>query len=262
MRFSTAETGTRRGSMGQRWLLVGGLIFGLAFALGGSSVASGSSSSIKTCTKVRTGRVKLIAGAFTEVKCTNKGRGVLSTWDDHATTVALESQLTESQNQLTESQQEAVDAERYHTFLFGSTACSGVTDNFAGMNLGGVYMPHCMYGANLSHAILSGAFMSGVGLVNANLDSATMTPVFADNAIFRNATLTNANLTNSNLYQAEFNDANLTGANLSGASLLYANLTGANVSGVIWNHTQCPDATYSDSNGTVPESCIGHGGGL
>jgi hypothetical protein len=34
------------------------------------------------------------------------------------------------------------------------------------------------------------------------------------------------------------------------------------VLGAIWFKTTCPDATRSDTNGTNPESCVGHGGGL
>jgi len=38
--------------------------------------------------------------------------------------------------------------------------------------------------------------------------------------------------------------------------------SGALVSGITWSNTTCPDGTRSDTNGTSPQSCKGHGGGL
>jgi hypothetical protein len=32
----------------------------------------------------------------------------------------------------------------------------------------------------------------------------------------------------------------------------------AALTGVIWSHTTCPDGTNGATNGTSPESCIGH----
>jgi hypothetical protein len=72
------------------------------------------------------------------------------------------------------------------------------------------------------------------------------------------ANLTNQNLTNANLTNANLTNANLTGANLTGANLTGANLTGATLTGVTWSGTTCPDGTLSSTNGTSPESCIGH----
>ncbi len=52
--------------------------------------------------------------------------------------------------------------------------------------------------------------------------------------------------------------ANLTGANLSAVNLTRANLTGAILKAVIWGKTICPDGSHSNTNGTSPESCVGH----
>jgi hypothetical protein len=61
------------------------------------------------------------------------------------------------------------------------------------------------------------------------------------------------NLTGANLTNANLTNANLTSANLAGATF-----TGANVTGVLWSNTTCPDSTNSGTNGSSPESCVGH----
>jgi hypothetical protein len=88
---------------------------------------------------------------------------------------------------------------------------------------------------------------SGCRLDKANLD----------NMVFEGGNLTNANLAGAHLVDANLHAANLTGANLNGA-----NLTGAFIGDVTWSGTTCPDGTVSDTNGSSPESCVGHGGGL
>ncbi len=243
-----------------RWVALG-TVLGVVAAWGGFGLASGASSSITTCTKKSNNKTKIITSAQV-AKCTKKGKGTVTTWDNHGTTVSLTNQLGASQSQLADSQQETAVAERYHSLMFGSTACGGSTNSFEGMNLHDVYLPPCLAGVDLSYSYLYGAHLTGIALANANLSNTNMTWVFSDDAIFWSSDLTNANLSHANLYQAEFNNANLSNANLSNATLQLANLTGANVSGVTWNQTKCPDATYSNTNGTNPESCIGHGGGL
>ena len=67
----------------------------------------------------------------------------------------------------------------------------------------------------------------------------------------------------ANLYGAEWYGVNLSGANLSNAVLIETKFGGANMgtavlSGARWGNTQCPDQTWSNENGTKPESCEGH----
>lgn len=113
-------------------------------------------------------------------------------------------------------------------------------------------------GADLTDAIFStihidGADLSGVQLTSGGLSGGAMTK------------FTGANLSNSGSNGFEWNGADLSGANLTnfnftgltdltGADLNGANVTGA-VLGVIWSHTRCPDGTFSDLNGSSPESC-------
>jgi hypothetical protein len=223
-----------------RWAAIG-LVVGLGMAWGGLGLASGAPTTITTCTKTKTGKMKVIA-ASDVAKCTKKGKGTATAWDDHGTTVALTNQLTATQGQLEESQDETAAAERYHDLLFGSVACNGVTNDFRFMNLRNVFMPICLAGADLSHSDLYRATLTYAALANANLSS--------------------ANLEWANLEQAVVWNANLSGANLSLANLSDADFTGANLSGVTWGSTMCPDYTISSTNGTSPQSCFGHGPGL
>lgn len=89
----------------------------------------------------------------------------------------------------------------------------------------------------------------------------------ADIGLF--ASLASANLTGANLSGAHvlaftsLSDANLSGANLTYAylhqtDLTGASLTGANLTGVTWIEVTCPDGTLSNTNGTSPQSCLGH----
>jgi hypothetical protein len=123
----------------------------------------------------------------------------------------------------------------------GSTpgkGCNFFLANLAGMTL---------HGANLTNAYLWGANLSNAKLTDANLSGANLTGANLTGAVVAGANLTNANLTN---------------VNLTGASLQASTLTGATITGVTWSGTTCPDSSVSNSNGTNPESCIGHGGGL
>lgn len=92
-------------------------------------------------------------------------------------------------------------------------------------------------------ANLGGAILDFVDLSNANLSGANLR-----GASLQSMNLTNANLSSANLTQAALQTVNLTGANLSGA-----NLTDAS-----WFDVTCPDGTLSSTNGTSPESCVGH----
>lgn len=71
------------------------------------------------------------------------------------------------------------------------------------------------------------------------------------------ADLRGTNLSGRNLFGLSMENADLTGANLSNARLTLR-LEGADLSDVTWSATQCPDDTFSDTNGTSPESCCGH----
>lgn len=102
-------------------------------------------------------------------------------------------------------------------------------------------------GGNLTNALLSGAH-----LVDANLHAANLT----------GANLGDANLTGANVVAAHLNTAKVDGANFTDANLSNAVFTGAVTTGAIWSNTTCPDGSVSSTNGSNPESCVGHGGGL
>jgi hypothetical protein len=104
----------------------------------------------------------------------------------------------------------------------------------------------------LDSADLTNADLFGAHLVNANLHSAQLT----------GANLLDANLTGANLITAHLNNATVSGANMTDANLSNASFFGATVTAITWSNTTCPDGTVSDTNGSSPESCIGHGGGL
>ena len=109
-----------------------------------------------------------------------------------------------------------------------------------------------------------GAYLSSVhsGFDTANLSGADLTGVDLTGANLDLTTLEQTKLTNANLSSATLSDADLTNANLTNANLKGADLTGALVSGITWSKTTCPDGTRSDTNGTRPQSCNDHGGGL
>jgi uncharacterized protein YjbI with pentapeptide repeats len=102
------------------------------------------------------------------------------------------------------------------------------TSNFAHTNLKGA----SFYGANASAVNFSYADLSGVNFNSANLAA--------------------SDFSFSRCIGCDFREANLAGVKFSGAI----------VSSPVWDNTYCPDGTNSDSNGTAPESCKGHGGGL
>jgi hypothetical protein len=70
--------------------------------------------------------------------------------------------------------------------------------------------------------------------------------------------LLGADLTGFNLRGSNFTNADLTRVNMTGALLFGDTFTGAIITGIKWSHTECPDATLSDANGTSPQSCAGH----
>ena len=103
----------------------------------------------------------------------------------------------------------------------------------------------------------SGAFvanLSNANLANADLRYRNLSGASMNGANLNGANLTGASLSGSNLTGAFLTNANLTNANLTGATM-----TSAGVTGVIWSNTTCPDGTNSATNGTVPQSCLGHG---
>jgi uncharacterized protein YjbI with pentapeptide repeats len=146
------------------------------------------------------------------------------------------------QNQLEESQDQVAIEQHYHDLLFGSTSCGGPRNEFSYLDLENAFMPKCLAGANLSHTNLVHARLINADLPNTNLHAANLAWADLDEVVAWNADLSNANLSVANLSNADF--------------------TGANLSGVTWDHTTCPDYTNSSTNGTVPESCFGHGPGL
>ena len=118
------------------------------------------------------------------------------------------------------------------------------------------------HGCNLGLANLAGMTLANANLTNADLHRANLSNATMYFANLSGADLTQADLTGAVVAGANLTNANLGKADLSGANLNGANLTGATVTGVIWSNTTCPDESLSSSNGTNPESCIGHGGGL
>jgi len=126
--------------------------------------------------------------------------------------------------------------------------CNFDSANLAGMRFPGGNLTNAhLHGAILSNAFASAANFTGAYLVDANLSGANLTGANFTNAIVAGANLTNVNLAN---------------ADLTGASIQSSTLTGATITGVTWSGTTCPDGTVSDTNGSSPESCVGHGGGL
>jgi hypothetical protein len=66
-----------------RWVALG-LTLGLVAAWGGFTVVEAATpSSITTCTKTSTGKMKVIT-ASQVAKCQKRGKGSVTTWDDHA----------------------------------------------------------------------------------------------------------------------------------------------------------------------------------
>jgi len=150
--------------------------------------------------------------------------------------------------------------------LPGSTPGNGC--NFSGDRLMNVNISD----ANLTNMNLNGVDFDSDDLAGAILTGANMTGAKIDGAV---SNLTAANLSDANLTDADISGGNnFTGANLIGANLTSANLGGddltdadlsgatgtgtATLTGVIWSNTTCPDGTISNTNGTSPQSCIGH----
>ena len=95
--------------------------------------------------------------------------------------------------------------------------------------------------------------LTGADFAGANLTSTT----FANQSLL-GANLSAVNPTGSYFRNNNLIGASLTGANLTNADLGYSNLTQSDLIGVTWSHTKCPDGTFSDTNGTSPQSCLGH----
>jgi uncharacterized protein YjbI with pentapeptide repeats len=110
---------------------------------------------------------------------------------------------------------------------------------------------------------LAGFDLSSVVLTNAKLRGADLSGANLTGALLR-ADFTNANLSGANMSCVNASLANVTGANLSNANLSNAGLNSsfgwgsATLTGVIWSNTTCSDGTKSNTNGTSPQSCIGH----
>ena len=126
----------------------------------------------------------------------------------------------------------------------GATGATGVTGPSGATGASGVAecdgYPH----AGIDWSVSGSTPGNGCDLAGANLA----------NLNFNGANLTNANLSGANLDTVIFDNANLTGVNLAGA----INMSTASVTGTIWSNTTCPDSTNSSTNGTSPESCVGH----
>ncbi|MDE2025703.1 MAG: pentapeptide repeat-containing protein [Patescibacteria group bacterium] len=114
--------------------------------------------------------------------------------------------------------------------------------------------------AILTQSKFTNADVSNSNFTNADLRSASFAGAIAVNTIFTNANLSTWIPIGGDFKQAtDFSNANLTNANFTGANLTGAtNMSTANIAGVIWSNTICPDRTNSRTNGTSPESCVGH----
>jgi len=113
---------------------------------------------------------------------------------------------------------------------------------------------------DLSNASLTQAVLTGANFAGANLSGAALNggQNFANQLAAQGANFAGANLSNASARNANFVGANLSGANLTGADFTFSNLTVTNLTGAVWSATRCPDHSFSPTNGTSPESCIGH----
>lgn len=151
--------------------------------------------------------------------------------------------------------------------LLAGTDLSGA--NLTDINLSGAKLTDI----NLSQANLSSALLDGVDLSNAGLSGANLRMTILSDSQLCDASLGYAQLEHSDLARAHLCRAALFSANMSHAYLLSADLTDANLAsadlrrailintrvvGVTWENTICPDGTRSDTNGTRPQSCVGH----
>ena len=112
---------------------------------------------------------------------------------------------------------------------------------------------------DLTDANLTGTDLRGAALAN----DVNFSRVDFSEADLTGADLPGANIQFANMTNADLTDANLAGTHmpsvdLTGANMTNANIAGANMSGVTWSMTTCPDGTRSDTNGTKPQSCVGH----
>ena len=164
-------------------------------------------------------------------------------------------------------------------------ACSGGTWSDIGSNVKGVpatvlncsatpYVGIDLAGCSLDGAAFSGATLYGADLANtqlqnANLQNANVYGANLTNTQLQTANLQGANLSGSNMTAVGLGHANLTNALLIGTNMTFADLpgtnltgaqlTGASLTGANWNSTICPDGSNSGTNGTSPQTCIGHG---
>jgi hypothetical protein len=133
----------------------------------------------------------------------------------------------------------------------GSTPGNGC--NFDSANLAGMRFP----GGNLTNAHMHGAILS-----NALASAANLTGVYLVDGNLTGANLSQANLTDAIVEGANLTNVNLFGADLTDANIQASTFTGATITDITWSNTTCPDGTVSSTNGSSPESCVGHGGGL
>jgi hypothetical protein len=129
-----------------------------------------------------------------------------------------------------------------------------------------VLCPNCnLFEVNLADANMVSAWLPGANMTEGDLENADLSYANLGQAILTNAAMTNANLSNAFLHLADLTGAILSNANLHNADLNGANLNGALgtetaiITGVIWFNTICPDGSNSSTNGTSPQSCVGHG---
>ncbi|HEY6000848.1 MAG TPA: pentapeptide repeat-containing protein [bacterium] len=141
----------------------------------------------------------------------------------------------------------------------GSLHFCSMPRNLAGVDLSGIDLSY----AAMRDSDMSGANLTGTNLSNVNLWMAMgVTAAQLRSAASLVGILPPNNLTGFDLSGLNLTNANLYGHNLTNVNFAGATLTGANITQAMWSNTICPDGTNSSTNGTSPQSCVGHGGGL
>ena len=136
---------------------------------------------------------------------------------------------------------------------------SAVT-SFAGTDFTGVDL----HGADLQGVDLTGDSLSGIHSGDLTGTPAALPTGWAIGAGYLMGPGVDLSF-NTDLAGLTFPAVDLSGASFYGADLSGADLSavtsfaGADMAGVTWSNTTCPDHSNSDTNGSSPDSCIGHG---
>jgi hypothetical protein len=217
-----------------RWVALG-LVVGLGLAWGGFSVAESAPSSVVVCTKTSNGKMKLSTNGTCK---TAKKKETATTYDNHASTVSLLTQLSTTQTQLTASQAQTTSALRYRQLMRDEADCVADAD-YSGLDLSNVSMA--------SMCLTAGS---------PNFAGANLSGVYAPNVFVIGANFTGAHLEGAWVLDGHVLDSDFTDVHLSGAYLYHTDFTGADGGfSVDWGeNVMCPDGYFAVSGG-----CFGHG---